>query len=608
MLFKEEKDIRLLRRPCYREGESLTGYLLRAAYANKIEIYDIYNKTNNGLINIPRRVGFHHLDIYPMRLLNLEKLSYLTGLSKECISAMTFEPLIGKLMENVRENEQFVDFTRLLETKHRKFCPICLDQNGGYRNLWQIGELNICDVHKCALTIYCPACGFAQPYIHKNLGGFRCVKCDSLLSAKISNALESNVISEQLIKYKDWYYLLSPQKIISEIENLPREKSLALLEIYIDQSMEEKFQLGRGDFLHQNYVRYLRRMIKSDEPLKSPNLNIMLSLLRNKGMSVEEFSRISISNNFVRDFIDPTKKAAAVKCKAPWCSSNGLNISLVQRKPRNNMFSQIMVCSNCFIKYGRRYGESSWEEIGNDIEIISRVLKVLGLGLRESEICLELGITIYKLKRILGYLAHRHLLPSAYQKKYVPVQFIDDQMILKRFRDLPVYGNISMLKHAQKSFGWKINEYFYNLAYPIVEEFIALRVRKTEKRRTNEKVDNLRQNVLLDIQRAKDDGLEISLKAVAERLRVSPKLLSCYGLTDLIAVEHKKQIRSRSALIYKSRFNEFIMNNRLQERPLLSSEIYRYLKITPSRLREQHPFIAQRVNKALEEYKNRRKK
>lgn len=190
-------------------GESLTTYLLRASQRNLVSILDIYNIVKNGTVLKKFNVRFFQLDIYPNKLVNIEKLSALLGVSVSQIEKMTLTSVFNKYIEEESiQPSSYKLLLSLINNKTRRFCPVCLNENKYFKLIWQVKELEICDKHSTKLTDICPICGCIQPYIHEKLGQIKCLKCNSQLDQSNLNSVNQNIVSEQLSKYSDWYFLM----------------------------------------------------------------------------------------------------------------------------------------------------------------------------------------------------------------------------------------------------------------------------------------------------------------------------------------------------------------------------------------------------------------
>ena len=195
-----------------RKGESLSGYLMRVAKANRIEKICLLLNDICRSSGLKENCIYHSLDTLTSRHVNVDAISKATGLSCEEIFQMTINPVYWKFMCNdgYLENPGLLLLKQAIETMHRRFCPICLSQNGTYKLVWQIKDIELCNIHHIPLTSACPECGELQPYITDQLGALKCHRCNADLfkTCKQPEPFELEYIRHQQYLYRQWAYLL----------------------------------------------------------------------------------------------------------------------------------------------------------------------------------------------------------------------------------------------------------------------------------------------------------------------------------------------------------------------------------------------------------------
>jgi ribosomal protein S14 len=192
-------------RPKPKVGESLSGYLIRISEMNCTKFWCVKN-----YIGV-RTNGTSSLDTLPQRVANMPKLINLLGIDEESILKMTFWNLFNKFYSNINVNN--VNFKIVISDRFvvhkRRFCANCLRESGYYRIVWQIRDIDMCDIHFTKIQSRCSLCGTEQPYISNSLGEFLCFKCGNDLSKQIEPIInDSNYINEQLKIINDWLFLL----------------------------------------------------------------------------------------------------------------------------------------------------------------------------------------------------------------------------------------------------------------------------------------------------------------------------------------------------------------------------------------------------------------
>lgn len=590
-----------LRTPNFNKGESLTTYLLKVSKNNRVDICDLYRIiTNDDLIKKRNKILFHRLDLYPKKVIDIRNLCTLLGLSENEIEDMTFTSVLKKLTEETTEKYAYEyaykKLLPLINVKSRKFCPVCLKENGCFNIIWQVKELDICDKHLSYLRDDCQQCGCVQPYIHENMGSLKCISCSSPLTITSNSIIEHQIVSEQTLKYRDWNFLLNPLKSFPKVEGLTREQSLALYALYIAQNFEPKFSLQKVNGMKISYAKKLRSLVKGISQ-NVFNLTILLDLIRRHAMSVEEFSNLRVDDNFLKSFNPPKREIA---CLAPWCSSYGTSKNLIDKKRMTSTYKNLFVCTDCYIKYGTRKSTDKWEDVRGFIKIISDIKENLSPNtIPETQLSIEIGIDMQKCKQALGYMAYRKLLPSHWSDRYVPTMPENTLSLIEKFQNLITKSVKKMLKHSKKEYGWSSNDYYYYLAYPEVEHLLVFKVQDTFVRKIYNQGD-LKEQVLEEIRSSNKEGTNISLKAISKRIGVGRTTLTNYGLDVLIASERYKQ-KFEIKIIKTKLVTEFISSKALKQERFKIIELYNFIQERETRLKKGYPSISQWITKAINE-------
>lgn len=186
---------------------------MRAAKANHVEEI-------NMLINEIRKTSYSLRDADRMYFIDnlseghadVSAISILTGLSYDSLSSMTTAPVYQKFTNSNKalETPNFYLLKNIFEKTNRCYCPYCLRENGVYKLIWQIKNIEICDIHRTTLTSTCPKCGAVQPYISNYLGELKCHECMSPLYETVRDTPEyaDEYLNNQLYLYRQWDYLL----------------------------------------------------------------------------------------------------------------------------------------------------------------------------------------------------------------------------------------------------------------------------------------------------------------------------------------------------------------------------------------------------------------
>lgn len=292
--------------------------------------------------------------------------------------------------------------------------------------------------------------------------------------------------------------------------------------------------------LKRYYAQSLRAMVNGGV-LHRVNLAELFKQIRSQKISLEDFSRVEVSEDFIKSLSKPKNELV---CKAHWCPSYGTSKKIVDTKHRSSKYTKISICTDCGIKYGIRHLSNEWEDMGNHIMIIGQILINLETVVSETKLRKEIGIDELKCKRILGYLAYHNLLPKRWTGKYVPKSVDNDVSVIRKFKEITdlTCSTREMLKYAKKEFSWGANEYFFYLAYREVEFMLAVKIKNGGNRKKKYAKDELRKQVFEVISKFHNEGVKINHDNISEQLGLSKNMLRRYGFSPLIESERKNQI------------------------------------------------------------------
>lgn len=139
------------------DGESLSSLLMRTASGNGIISSRQFHK-----IAFPRghsKISTHDSNLIPRidRLSRFGKLPELLGISEQRLSSMSLYHYFKNLGER-NTAAQVENTPNQAYLRKLRYCPDCVTEYGGYKLIWQIPCVQICDQHKCLLQDRCP-CG-----------------------------------------------------------------------------------------------------------------------------------------------------------------------------------------------------------------------------------------------------------------------------------------------------------------------------------------------------------------------------------------------------------------------------------------------------------------
>lgn len=607
--------------------ESLTGYIMRITFENDVpNLSDLFTVLNIYYSkNIKRRA--YQWDMFPFRVADTERLLQWMALSENMLNAMTFAPVIRKLYMNHDENIDWYknSVSSSLVKNHRRFCPQCLKERGFYNLVWQVEEIEICDIHHSKLQSHCSTCSTEQPYVGDKMGEFKCANdCGFLFDEVPDRAEDIEYINDQLRKYEDWRYLLHPETtLIPTVGDLPPEKALHVALLYVAQGGGTEFRTVLNTVLSKENVLDMRKFVAEGGHLFKMQLDRILAVIRKAGLSVQQFSELSIPTDFVKSLFEWPREILQ-PCQTPWCSSCGDNRNVVRVKHDQHMYFKgakyikHSVCTGCWVQYGERHG--NWEPIGNFVELAIQVRALLEQKQTRHSIWIQLGVERRYLLRIVGYLLYHRLVS---QKVWAELRPVSEQPagLLERFKETVMGGGSSLAK-AKSLHGWDESTYYYYLANPDVQRYYIFEaykhrrfgVREAGQRRRGGKKAEVEAKVNDAIRSFIEQEIDITVKEIAASIGLADHMLRYHGLTEKIkeAIEHQRKIKSqqREAQL-REVIQQYIYQKKASDEPIFVEDVGSFIGYSSGQhLRQTFPEIAEWISaearKDVEERKERK--
>ncbi len=253
------------------------------------------------------------IDFLAQRHVDINAISAITGLSRDDICSITMIPAFKKFSPDYKnlKNPGHLILAGRFEVEYRRFCPYCLGQNGIYKLLWQLSDIETCDVHHTPLLSECPECGEKQPYITDYLGALRCHKCMALLYRPDELSAETKCLESQLYLYEQWRYLLDDKaKGLTPNPDMNYQIQMACTLLFL---LHDGY---RGTHMHfrnlsGNDRKKIYNYIKNkDRAFFTPQR--LIRYLSIAGLTVEQFFATDISSDFIEKllrFLDIDKRA-----------------------------------------------------------------------------------------------------------------------------------------------------------------------------------------------------------------------------------------------------------------------------------------------------------
>ncbi|QSO54071.1 TniQ family protein [Alicyclobacillus curvatus] len=582
-------------------GESLTSLLMRLAFENGVSVVDLWEPFNDKYKKTHLK-DVHQLDIDPYRVCDISTLQGLLMTDDSTlINKMTFQPLFEKFLD---EAEIMSDASRrdfclgLIETAHRRYCPVCISENPVYKLLWQVKEIEICDVHRMKLESSCPHCGVEQDLVHSGLVKGRCQACNmSLAPVQMPTRLPQNHDEVQTV-YLNWTALIDPARRGAP-EALPSlRKSLAIAILFIEHEYSSNSHI-KG--LTNETLNKLARFIRDQNGSKRPTLNMLLQVLRQTEMTFSEFEQLQIPELFIESICGPSgqQDVGPGACSTPWCTHLGSSVGMTRMNLVNgklkgadgDQYTDLYLCTGCSLRYGSKLGTGVWGELdGMSSFGVNKVLPRLNKGESKRQISIDIGITSYKITQIAGYFAQFDLLSKTLLKDYLPVLKANDDAV-SYFK--PLWRNGTLIYQACREYGWTQGQFWYLYYKPEVQQYLFLDV---NRQRGQYKSDDLkmaayrREKFVFERKNDMKRGIQPNLNDIARRVGCAKETLTRYKLSRILTEErynYDLQLKD----YYWSMTKEFVGSRLLQHRRIILTEYYGAIGKSEKWLKKRFPDI-----------------
>lgn len=599
-------------RPKPQEGESLSGYIMRISEMNCIKVWGIMRYLG------VRRNKVHHLDMLPQKIVDMSNFNCLLGGDEESILRMTFWNLLNKFYSNV--TLEYKDFKRNVLTDEivknkRRYCVSCLRESGYYKLLWQVKEVDMCNIHFTKLQSGCSFCGTEQPYMASTLGMFLCFKCGNDISTQEELKIkDTNLINEQLKVIDNWLFLLSEKFSLDKYLNVyNKEEFLIIVSFYVSQMMEEVFDRAKISFFFSNEMTDYLRVIYKLSDGKYMSLKKVLKLSRTFKISLDRLFSLNIPETYIdslNNYRSKFENKGLGVCLAPWCSSYKSDKSLIIIDSRNRIRNHYLfcICKGCFNKYGYNRNTDKWQNIDGFIDLLcNKVIPSLNSLETLSNIESKYKIDKNYLRNAIGYAANYKLLNEEILEKYEMKSVPND--ITSYFSYL--YNLVgTMRRNALKHFKWGSREFYYyfNLKevqyYLIFEENMFFRKFPDFEDKKGKFKKEFQKLLEYYIETDKD----INLKNLSTDLKCSDNTIYNYGLRNIMRAavkkqREKRQVDNKESIINKAEryFEKIGSSNEL----LTCNKVYKDLDLDSRNLGLEERKALNSISSKVKEHNNK---
>lgn len=565
-------------------GEPLSILIMRAGKANQIPFkYMMRYLSDFEGDNISKRP--YMLDIYPLKSETYEFLHSFTGIDINVLNSMTFMPVYSKFLDCIDNKANIkcnIDKNVYVKDK-RRFCTNCIKEKGGYKLIWQISDLDMCNLHHTKLTSKCHNCSVEQPYTLNDSDIYRCFNCNAILYENSGEYVcDENIISEQIRKYRDWTYLLdNDMRLANCIEGFSVEKSLAINFLYCLQQGNNHFNVDAwGKHFNKNILYYVLNLITDRLRVKRIIISDLFNLLDIIHKDVEEFAKTIVPARFIESIFDYCKRDEIEPgvCSTPWCSCLGSNKKMkkiVHNEYNKTDYIHIHFCLECSMLYGYSKKSNKWGLIDDFVDMVCRVLPIIKLDVSKDEISKKTGISRNVINKVVGYIASHELSSCDLLAKCTPDYIPGD--ILEKFKLLLNTEGIKK-KQAKKLFNWGENEYFYFLMLGSVQEFLLCNSYKFTNRKYKDE-NELKYKIMCEIENAICNNDKISIEKIKKQLKVDDKTISRHGCKSIM-LEGKEKQKELEINRLQKKVDDFLNENKLVWNKITLNDIYNYIGVS----------------------------
>ncbi|MFK5710741.1 TniQ family protein [Lysinibacillus boronitolerans] len=606
-------------RPKLIEGESLSSYLVRTANLNGItSISEIWQVVKKGTYEVARNY-FYKFDLFPTDIVHLKDLSILLNIKANELVVHSFEPIVSFLYPGTFGK---MIFGKEIELKHRRFCRSCLKENGAFQLLWQVKEIHMCNKHLTRIESKCHGCGSEQPYSKKVLlEHLNCSVCGELLYKNIGkSSRDYNFINKQLRIYRDWNSLYTLSNFINSNNpkmSQPIHRKIAILLLFLTTPDTGNINYKKHPFFSPSQAKRLLDLVrkKSNDTLR---LEFILNTLRKLDIEINSFLCLEVPISFMRRSINKAKnkKIQVVDCKLEWCKSYGTSNKMVDMKfsankyvPKQNLYHQICVCTDCWVKVGISKEKLKWEYVNISMDLLEKINDSIVKGFSEKEIIQQLEINPDNLYFYMGYIYrfkpfhNNNLNPEERVKEISGSKLIDKFSLLKSFWK----RNEQLTLQATKLFGWDVLSTYYYFWHPQVQKYIYLEENlRTTNIKKRKQLKNKLDRVIIHLV---ENNIEISLKEVAASLDITENTLKYHNLMENINEEKLRNKLNKEneekAFIFQ-KINEYINNKKANEGIILVHEVHKFIGVS-EKITKKYPEISRFISNSAKESKSEQK-
>lgn len=391
-------------------GEALSGFLMRFAQSNGIDVLTIWNliKTNN--FGTPQVSDIHLIDFTPHSVINIELLSTLTQIQTQTLLSMTFYNVLVQYGHNEK-----IYTSRIMRGVIRRslhYCPLCMKEKAYLLLFWKIEGIDICLKHQCYLNTTCSFCNETIMLSSVYLGRIDCCpKCMSELNKHQYQVIaDHQILGKQKWLFHAWEDLLETQ----EHYIIPSDLAQRLLFILNDEISDYDYK-NLIEFCSDKGIKFqslLQCARDSQKQKRAVHITQILRICFLKDKLPKELININVPDSFQSQLLKLSKRVENTPvCLAPWCTSYSKGRSLIKmgtqhkRLSSGKIYKKQFACKECGCQY-------VYDEEGKQIEkhhfIIGYEVLSHEPSLSLTEIINRLVLPVTKCRKIVAYFKARN--------------------------------------------------------------------------------------------------------------------------------------------------------------------------------------------------------
>ncbi|USK44094.1 TniQ family protein [Cytobacillus oceanisediminis] len=551
-------------RPLIMHGESLTSYLLRACKANHI-LYNALIKSCSDIKSIYVHT-YGLIDILPHKYVNLVDLCSYLGLSNKSLKLMTMTNLLEKFCGEITTDnvERYINKVfRLFDTKYRRYCPYCLKVNPTFKLIWQIKDIEICEIHNEKLLSFCIKCGEKIKYISKSLIYLCCDNCNGSLITRYSsiNKLDATYIDNQKRLINIYNKLLfCKQDLAPKYDGFTNEQSIVINILFLTQDSSKlgKFQQKNGKILTRTHLIKLRDFVRGCNYTNGITVNTVVEVLYKLKKDVTDLYKVRVSTLFLNSLKKEIESFEIGPCLSPWCKFHGSNRGMLKLNNRSigQNYKNVSLCQSCSLIYGLDKGKNNWIEIKGMINLILNLVEPkLKEEVSRKNIVRDNAISTFKVNEAIGYMANfKRFLPLVSNFLRLEHNLNVEITWIKDIVKESSFSKNKALKKSVEKFKWSQVDFYYLYWNPEIQKYIYT----SEPVRFKRKMRDL-SIVRETIETLKKNNRSISLMEVSKATGFSINILKELNIkSDLMAA--RNEIKKQKNIEIAKQLKEEVLN------------------------------------------------